>query len=273
MHRQNSKGADHAPSPATSEGSMGLNGSRGSRARLHSHSRSITLRRSRWLGSAHSQPTKDDKESSSGSKPSHVEEDAPHKDEYVEIREGDGDILSDRQAASDGNDGLGHSPPWNTLSGVSHIFGTHEETDVESDHEEETPPMWQKWCQPSPKEETSSHESEESSSSEEEQPTNKALHDKCWQRAWHMDTNFDAWWHKKMAKGLPGWAARDTMICNLPSMGRCNRITLTRWGCPWSTCTTARYLRVSIWTFTICASSTPWGRRVIHLSSPPLGSP
>ena len=31
-----------------------------------------------------------------------------------------------------------------------------------------------------------------------------------------MDTNSDAWQCKKIAKGLPGWAARDTMICNLP---------------------------------------------------------
>ena len=76
--------------------------------------------------------------------------------------------------------------------------------------------MWQKWCQPSSKEETSSHESEESSSSEEEQPTDEALCNKCWQQARHMDTNFDAWWCKKIAKGLPSWATRDTMICDLP---------------------------------------------------------
>ena len=84
----------------------------------------------------------------------------------------------------------------NTLSGVSHIFGTHEETDVESDHEEKTPPVWQKWCQPSSKEETAR------------------------QRARHMDTNFDAWQCKKIAKGLPGWAARDTMISDLPEHGK-----------------------------------------------------
>ena len=35
-----------------------------------------------------------------------------------------------------------------------------------------------------------------------------------------MDTNFDAWWHKKIAKGLPGWATRDTMICDLPEHGK-----------------------------------------------------
>ena len=205
MHCQNSEGADRAPSPTTSEGSTGLNRSQGSRTRSCSCSQSITSCRSHWSGSAHSWTTKDDKESSSGSEPSHTEEDTPHDDEYAEIHEGDGDVLSDGQAASDGDEGPGHSPPWNTLSGVSHVFGTHEETDVESDHEEETPPMWQKWCQPSPKEDTSSHESEESSSSEEEQPTDEALRDKCWQWARCMDTNFNAWQCKKIAKGLPGW--------------------------------------------------------------------
>ena len=107
----------------------------------------------------------------------------------------------------------------NTLSGVSHIFGTYEEMDVESDHEEKTPPAWQKQRQPSPKEETSSKESEESSS-EEEQPINKALCNKAWQQAWCLDTNFDAWQCKKIAKGLPGWVARDTMICDLPKHGK-----------------------------------------------------
>ena len=149
-----------------------------------------------------------------------MEEDAPHDDEYAEIREGDSDILSDGQVASKGDEGLGRSPPQNILSGVSHIFGTHEETDVESDHKEETPPMWQKQHQPSPKEETSSQESEESSSSEEEQPTDEALHNKCWQWAQHMDTNFNAWQCKKITKGLPRWAARDTMICDLPEHGK-----------------------------------------------------
>ena len=54
------------------------------------------------------------------------------------------------------------------------------------------------------------------SSSEEEQPTDEALHNKAWQWAQQLDTNFDAWQHKKIAKGIAGWAMRDTMICNLP---------------------------------------------------------
>ena len=58
------------------------------------------------------------------------------------------------------------------------------------------------------------------SSSEEEQPTDEALHDKARQWARQLDTNFDAWQHKKIAKGIRGWAMRDTMICNLPEHGK-----------------------------------------------------
>ena len=148
-----------------------------------------------------------------------MEEDAPHDDEYAEICGGDAEVLSDGQVASDGDESPGCSPTRNTLSSVSHVFGTHEEMDVESDHKEKTPLVWQKWHQPSPKEETSSKESEESSS-EEEQPTDEALRDKTQQWAQCLDTNFDAWWCKKIAKGLPGWVTRDTMICDLPKHGK-----------------------------------------------------
>ena len=218
-HCQDSEGADRAPSPATSEGSAGSGRSWDSRARSHSRSRSITSHRSQQSGSAQSWTTKDNKESSSRCKPSHVEEDAPRNDEYMEISGDGAEVLSDGQVAPDGDEGPGCSPIRNTLSGVSHIFGAHEEMDIESDHEEKTPPAWQKQCQPSPKEEMSSKESEESSS-EEEQPTDEALRDKTQQRAWHLDTNFNAWRCKKITKGLLGWVARDTMICNLPKHGK-----------------------------------------------------
>ena len=215
IHRKNSEGADCCPSPTTSEASEGSGRSPGSRAQSHSHSGSITLQCSCHSGSPSSRITKDDNDSISGSEPSHIEEDAPHNDKHAEICEGDGEVLGDGQVASDGEDGLGGSSTQNTHLGVSHIFGTHEETDGESIHEEGTPPKRQKQHQPSPKEETSSHESKESSSSEEEQLTDKALCDRCQQWAQHMDTDFDAWQHKKIAKGPPGWATRDTMICNL----------------------------------------------------------
>ena len=92
----------------------------------------------------------------------------------------------------------------------------HEETDAESDTKEKVQSTWQKWCQPSPKEDTPSKES----SSKEEQPTDEALHDKAQQWAQQLDTNFDAWHHKKIAKGAAGWVTRDTMICNLPKHGK-----------------------------------------------------
>ena len=148
-----------------------------------------------------------------------MEEDAPHDDEYTEIHGSNTEVLSDGQVTSNGNEGPGRSPIQNTLSGVSHIFGAHKETDIESDLEEKTPPTQQKQCQPIPKEDTSSKESEELSS-EEEQPTDKALRDKARQWAWRLDTNFNGWWCKKIAKGLPGWVTRDTMICNLPEHGK-----------------------------------------------------
>ena len=91
----------------------------------------------------------------------------------------------------------------------------HEETDAESDKEEKVQSTWWKQCQPSPKEDMPSKESSESSS-EEDQPTNEALHDKAQQWAQQLDTNFNTWWCKKIAKGVVGWATRDTMICNLP---------------------------------------------------------
>ena len=222
IHHKKSEGVDCSLSPTASKASEGSGGSQGSRARSRSHSGSITSHRSHRLGSTYSWNTKDDNESISGSEPSHTKEDAPRDDEHAEICEGDGEVLGngevlgDGQVASNGKDGLGGFPTQNTHLGVSHIFGTHEETDGESVHEEGTPPKRQKQCQPSPKEETSSHESEESSSSEEEQLTDEALHDRCRQRVQHMDTNFNAWWCKKIAKGLRGWATRDTMICDLP---------------------------------------------------------
>ena len=117
---------------------------------------------------------------------------------------------------SDGKEGQGCPQIQNTLTGVSHVFGTHEETDAESDPGEKIQSIWRKQCQPSPKEDTSSKDS----SSKEEQPTNEALCDKARQRAQQLDTNFDAWQCRKIAKGITGWATRDTMICELPKHGK-----------------------------------------------------
>ena len=94
-----------------------------------------------------------------------------------------------------------------------------EETDAESDTGEKIQSVRWMWCQLSPKEDTPCKDSSESSF-KEEQPTDEALRDKARQRAQQLDTNFDAWWHKKIAKGIAGWATRDTMICDLPKHGK-----------------------------------------------------
>ena len=48
----------------------------------------------------------------------------------------------------------------------------------------------------------------------------KALHDEARQKAWLLDTHFDAWHRNKIAKGIAGWATRYTMICDLPKHGK-----------------------------------------------------
>ena len=146
---------------------------------------------------------------SSESEPSHEEEDAPCEDEDAEAGKGEAEVLSNGQAASDGEEGQGRAQIQNTLTGISHVFGTHEESDAESDTGEKIPSIRQKRCQPSPKEDMPSKDSSESPS-EEEQPTDEALCDKARQRARQLDTNFDAWWCKKIAKGIVGWATRGT---------------------------------------------------------------
>ena len=75
-----------------------------------SHAQSITSHRSQRSGSTQSQATNDGQETSSKSKPSHMEEDAPHEDEYVEAHKGEAEVLSDGQVASDGDEGQDHSP-------------------------------------------------------------------------------------------------------------------------------------------------------------------
>ena len=137
----------------------------------------------------------------------------------MEASKGEVEVLSNSQVASDGNEGQGCPQIQNTLTGFSHVFSTHEETDVESDPGEKIQSIWQKQHHPSPKEDMPSKDSSESSS-EDEQPTDEALRDMARQWARQLDTNFDAWWHKKIAKGIAGWAIRDTMICDLPEHGK-----------------------------------------------------
>ena len=182
VHHQNSEEAEHAPSPAVSDGSARPDGSQGVRARSCSCAQSITSHHSQQSGSTPSRATNESWVSSRESEPSLSEEDNPHDDEYVKTCEDDAEVLSNGQGGSDGDEGLGRSPIQNTLSGVSHVFGVHKETDIESDHEEKVQSAQQKWHQSSPKEDMPSKSGK--SSSEEEQPTDEALCDKVQQWAW-----------------------------------------------------------------------------------------
>ena len=48
----------------------------------------------------------------------------PGEDEDAEAGKGDAEVLSDGQVASDGKEGHGRTQIQNTLTGVSHVFGT-----------------------------------------------------------------------------------------------------------------------------------------------------
>ena len=75
----------------------------------------------------------------------------PHKDEDAEAGKGKAEFLSDGQAASNGKEGQGCTQTQNTLTGISHVFGMHKETDAESDTGE-IQSIQKKRRQPSPKE-------------------------------------------------------------------------------------------------------------------------
>ena len=92
-----------------------------------------------------SQVTDNGQETSSKSKASNEEEDAPCDDEDAEADKGNAEVLTNGQAASEGNEGQGHAQIQNTLTGVSHNFGMHEETDAESNAEEKIQSAQQKW--------------------------------------------------------------------------------------------------------------------------------
>ena len=225
---QPSESVDHPPSLAASDNSAGSGGSWGSRCRSLSCAQSITpacSQRSGSVGSAagchsvHSHTTEDSKVSGSESKLSHDEGDVAGEDDNAKEDKGGVKTSSDGQVASDGEEGQECPHTQDTLTGISQVFGRHEDTDPESNPREKIQSIWQKWHPKSPKEDSPLKESSESSS-EEEPPTDKALHDEARQKAWLLDTRFDAWHCKKIAKGVTGWATRDTMICDLPEHGK-----------------------------------------------------
>ena len=157
--------------------------------------------------------------SSGKSELSHNEEDVAGEDENTKADKGGVETSSNGQVASDGKEGQEHPHTQDTLTGISQVFGRHEDTDPESDPGEKIQSVWQKWHPKSPKEDSALKESSESSS-EEELPMGEALRDEARQKAWLLDTRFDAWHHKKIDKGIAGWATRDTMICDLPEHGK-----------------------------------------------------
>ena len=152
-------GVDHPPSPAVSNNSVGSGRPQGSRDRSCSHAQSITSHCSWRSGSAQSQVTDDNQETSSESELSNKEEGAPCEDEDTEAGKGEVEVSSDSQAVSDGEEGQGCPQIQNTLTGISHIFGMHEETDTESDPREKIQSGQWKRHQPSPREDTPSKDS------------------------------------------------------------------------------------------------------------------
>ena len=154
---------DHPPSPATSDNSVGSGGPWGSRGQSHSHAQSITPAHSWQSGSVgsvadhhsvHSHPTEGGEESSSESEFSHNEEDATGEDENAEADKGGAEASSDGQVASDGEEGQVCPQTQDTLTSVSQVFGTHEDTDPESNPGEKIQSIWQKWHPTSPKEDS-----------------------------------------------------------------------------------------------------------------------
>ena len=153
---------------------------------------------------------------SSESESSHDEGDNAGEDDNTEEDKGGIETLSDGQVVSDGKEGQECPHTQDTLTGISQVFSGHEDTDPELDPREKIQSVWQKQCPKSPKEYSPLKESSESSSSGKEPPTDEALGNEARQKVQLLDTRFDAWYREKIAKGVAGWATRDTMICDLP---------------------------------------------------------
>ena len=101
-----------------------------------------------------SHTTKGGEESSSESKLSHNKEDAAGEDENAKLDKGGAEISSDDQVASDSKEGQVHPQTQDTLTKISQVFGTHEDTDPESDPWEKIQSIRQKWHQTSLKEDS-----------------------------------------------------------------------------------------------------------------------
>ena len=135
---------------------------------------------------------------------------SPEEEDNTEAGKSGIETSSDEQEASNGEDQQECLRTQDTLTSVSQLFGEHEDTNPESDSGEKVQTTWQKQHKDSPKEDSPKENSPKkgssrSSSSEEELPTNKVLQDGVRQKAWLLDTRFDAWHHDKIANNVAGW--------------------------------------------------------------------
>ena len=92
--------------------------------------------------SVHSHATNGSEVSSSESELSHDEEGIAGEDENAKADKGGVETSSEGQVASDGEEGQEHPQTQDTLTGISQVFGRHEETDPESDPREKIQPIW-----------------------------------------------------------------------------------------------------------------------------------
>ena len=218
--------------------------------------------------SIHSHATGDGKVSSSESESSNNEGDGTAKDGNTGEDKGGIETSSDGQVALDGEEGQECPHTQDTFSSISQVFSGHKDTDPESDPGEKIRSIQQKWHPKNPKEDSPLKESSELSSSEEKLPTDEALHNRVRQKAWLLDMHFEAWHHDKIVKGISGWVARDTMICDLPKHGKVQPNHPNPWGQPWTTWENAKSLTTSGPISMTCADPMPWGQLVTHQSSP-----
>ena len=93
-------------------------------------------------------------------------------------------VVRCQAVASDGEE---HPYTQDTLTGISQVFGTHEDTDPESEPKEKIQSIQQKWHPKSLKEDSPLKESSKLSS-EEVPPTDEALCNEARQKAWLLDT-------------------------------------------------------------------------------------
>ena len=170
--------------------------------------------------SVHSQATENGKVSSSESDSPQGERVGAEEEDNTKAGKSEVETSSDEQEASEGEDQQEHPHTRDTLTSVSQLFGKHEDTDTESNSGEKVQTTQQKQRKDSPKEDSPRKDSSGSSSSEKELPTHEALQDGARQKAWLLDTCFDAWHRDKIANNVTGWAMQDTMICDLPEHGK-----------------------------------------------------